>query len=109
MPNFKFQESSPWSFELELECFVIFKRLEEQNYPRGLQTELCLQLERRTQLTLETIKAKVGNFKSEAGAIGPSHSSNATKYIYSKFHTFSALESQALLRGYQLHLECAPE
>ncbi|TOG78705.1 hypothetical protein CGI95_24080, partial [Vibrio parahaemolyticus] len=72
----KFNDNSEWSLENELRCFVIFKTLESYNpAPRGLQSELCRGLESSTNLSFNTIYAKVGNYKSVSGLIGDSHAS----------------------------------
>ncbi len=100
---FNFNSGSGWSLEMELECFLIFKKLEEASFLRGMQTELCNELASRSNLSLETVKAKVGNFKSEAGVTNESNSSKATIYIVENFGHFSAPEAEALLKGYQLY------
>lgn len=78
-----------------------FKKLEKADFPRGMQTELCNELASRSNLGVETIKAKVGNYKSEAGITNESNSSKATIYIVENFENFSDLEADALLKGFQ--------
>lgn len=99
---FHFRVGSGWSLELELECFIIFKELEEAEFPRGLQSSRCEELSRRCQLASGTLKAKVGNFKSERGHTEVSNSSLATKYIVKHFGDLNLKEARALLAGYKL-------
>lgn len=99
---FNFRVGSGWSLELELECFIIFKELEEAEFSRGLQSLLCEELSRRCQLDSGTLKAKVGNFKSERGYTNDSNSSRATKYIVKHFGDYDLKEARALLAGYKL-------
>jgi hypothetical protein len=99
---FNFKSESGWSLELELECFVIYKQLESAGFPHGLQTELCEKLASRCKLDSGTLKAKVGNFKSELGHTEPTNSSKATKYLAEHYGSMSLKESEALLAGYKL-------
>jgi hypothetical protein len=99
---FNFNYSSGWSFENELRCLIIFKKLEIENFTRGMQSDLCQVLALSTDLSFETIKAKVGNYKSELGVNNPSNSSEATKFIAENFGTMGILEAEALLTGYLL-------
>jgi hypothetical protein len=99
---FNFKQVSGWTLELELECFVIFKNLEAENFPRGIQTELCDKLSKRCALDSGTLKAKVGNFKSESGHTNETNASKATKYIVENYGFMNFSEARALLKGYQL-------
>ncbi len=96
----KFNEESGWSFENELRCFIIFKRLELVDFPRRMQSDLCHVLADSTTLSFSSVSAKVGNYKSEMGVNNPSNSSEATKYIVKSFGLMSLLELEALLTGY---------
>jgi len=99
---FKFSSSSEWSLENELRCFVIFKQLEADKFPRGMHSDLCREFESKSNLSFNTINAKVGNFKSESGVTGDSHASEATKYIVKQYGSMSLSETKALLAGYLL-------
>ncbi|WP_337841961.1 hypothetical protein [Rheinheimera sp.] len=102
---FNFKSESGWSLELELECFVIYKKLENAGFPYGLQTDLCEKLANRCKMDSGTLKAKVGNFKSERGHTEPTNSSKATKYLVEQYGSLSLKESEALLAGYKLAVE----
>jgi len=99
---FSFRTDSGWSMEAEIRCLIIYKTLEELDFPRGLQSDLCEILSQATGLKFESVKAKIGNYKSEFGVTGSSHSSEATKYLAQSFGHMSRLELDALLTGYLL-------
>lgn len=99
---FNFNPTSGWTLEMEIRCFVIFKQLQEENFPRGMQTDLCNELASKFDLSAETLKAKVGNFKSEAGYTGDTNASKATKYLIENYGSLSRGEAEALLSGYLL-------
>ncbi|QIL88341.1 hypothetical protein GNX18_00050 [Microbulbifer sp. SH-1] len=97
---FNFKPGSGWSFETEFRCFIIYKRLKEENFPSGMQSDLCRVLAKSFGLSESSVKAKVGNYKSEFGDIGASNSSEATKFISENFGNLSVAEAEALLTGY---------
>lgn len=99
---FNFNPTSGWTLELELECFVIFKKIEAEEFPHGKQTALCDELSKKCSLNSRTLKAKVGNFKSESGYTNTTNASIATKYIVENYGFMGLEEAQALLIGYQL-------
>ncbi|EPZ7321333.1 hypothetical protein ACXR5E_004012 [Vibrio mimicus] len=99
---FSFKSDSGWNFETELRCLIIYKILEDLEFPRGLQSELCSVLSESSGLKFESVKAKVGNYKSEFGITNPSNSSEATKYLVKNFGHMSRHELDALLTGYIL-------
>ena len=102
---FNFNPISGWTLELELECFVICKKLEAEKFPRGMQTELCDELSKRCSLDSGTLKAKVGNFKSESGHTNETNASKATKYIVENYGAMDFYQAKALLKGYQLAIQ----
>ena len=89
-----YRDSSNWNDKNEMRCLLILKKLEEKDFPRGMQTKLCRETAAIPGIGLseETIQRKVGNFKGEAGVIKPTHSSKATKRIYNKFKNLSIPE-----------------
>lgn len=99
---FNFQTDSGWNLENELRCFIIAKRLESEGSPPGMQGDMCKILANATSLSESTIKAKVGNYKSELGITNGSNSSAATKFIVKNFGSMSVPEAEALLTGYLL-------
>jgi hypothetical protein len=99
---FRFIPTSGWSLENELRCFIIFKKLEAEDFARRRQSELCREMANNSDLSFRTIMAKVGNFKSEAGIIRSSNASDATKFIVKNYRNMSLKEVEALLEGYLL-------
>ncbi|WMN64836.1 hypothetical protein [Vibrio parahaemolyticus] len=99
---FTFQTNSGWNLETEIRCLIIYKTLEEVDFPRGLQSDLCSILAESIGLKFESVKAKVGNYKSEFGITGVSHSSEATKCLAKSFGHMTRIELEALLTGYLL-------
>ena len=79
-----YREGSGWSDQNELRCLLIFKRLEAAGYPHGLQTSYAREVAVQTGLSVSTIKAKVGNYKSLAGASGESHASTKSREIFER-------------------------
>jgi hypothetical protein len=100
-----FNELSEWNVENELRCFLIYKELEENNFPRGLQMKLCIEFSENSNLDVGNINAKVSNFKSEAGVNAESHSSEATKIIYKRYGSLSLREAQSFCEGYKFAIE----
>jgi len=84
-----FKETSNWNKKTELKAFLIFKRLEEIDFPRGKQMELCRKMEQETNLEAGNISAKVSNYKSVAGINNNSNASNDTKEYYLKYKNLS--------------------
>ncbi len=99
---FDFNPKSGWTLEMEIRCFVSFKKAEAAGFPRGMQTDLCNDLATKSNLSVETIKAKFGNFKSEAGYTNETNASKATKYLIKNYSGLSEGEAEALLVGYML-------
>jgi len=77
-----YRESSGWNERSEMQCLLIFKKLQKENFKRGLLTDYCRTLASQTKLKISSIKAKVGNYKSVAGVTGDSHASTNTKEVF---------------------------
>lgn len=99
--NMKYRRDSGWSDKNEMKCFLIFKKLKKQGFPRGMQSELCRRMEAQQDVNLSygTIKAKVGNYKSVAGIIGDSHYSENTRRIYEQYGKYSIEELGEIIRN----------
>jgi hypothetical protein len=94
MPNYR--ENSKWNDEMELRCLLIFKTLEEEGFPRnGRQMELCNELSTYSKISLSSLNAKVGNYKSEAGITEPSNSSSNTRRTYKQYGNLSSTEIES--------------
>ena len=92
-----FKESSNWNEKNELKAFLIFKKLEVLNFPRGKQMELCREMEKETDLDAGNISAKVSNYKSVAGINSSSNASSDTKENYAKYKEYFIKEIEELI------------
>jgi len=97
MPGYRY--SSQWNDKNELRCLAIFKQLEEEGFPRGLQARLCRDMSKVTKLDFGNISAKVCNYKSVAGVNNPSNASTNTIKFFKRFGMLSSLEIQYLSKG----------
>jgi hypothetical protein len=94
-----YNESSEWNEKNEMQCLVIFKKLECENFARGKQVEYCQKMAAITKLDVGNISAKISNYKSVAGVNKPSNASKNTKQIYQKYGHLSIAEIESLIVG----------
>ena len=89
-----YKNNSEWNESNEIKCFIIFKQLEKEMFPRNRQMELCEEMAKETKLEKGNIIAKVSNYKSIAGINNPSNASKNTKRIYAtyKYHDIDELK-----------------
>lgn len=92
-----YREGSIWDDDLELRCFLIFKKAEAQNFKRGLVTDLCRELAKNHNLDEGTLKAKVGNYKSLAGYTKPTNASMATIQLFELYKNYEIVQIENLL------------
>lgn len=90
-----FRSGSLWSEQNELRCLVLMKKLYEEGSPAGRQAQCARGVHR---LSVRSVNAKIGNFKSLAGLIGPSNWSQNSKAAWEKYGHLSAVEIQSLAR-----------
>lgn len=101
MPN-NYRAGSIWNDELELRCFLIYKKAEAQSFKRGLVAELCKKLAEEKNVDAGTLNARVGNYKSLAGYTKPTNASKATKKMFECYKHLTGDEIAELLkRGVQ--------
>lgn len=93
-----FRDSSNWNEINELKAFLIFKKLQELDFPRGKQMEFCREMAKETNLDAGNISAKVSNYKSVAGINNSSNASNDTKLNYSKYKNYSIDKLKELIK-----------
>lgn len=93
-----YRENSEWNEKNEIRCLIIFKKLEQDNFPRGKQMVYCREMEKITNLDAGNISAKVSNFKSVAGVNKSSNASVNTVEIYKKYKSYPISELEALLK-----------
>ena len=92
-----FKYDSNWNEKNELKAFLIFKKLEALDFPRGKQMELCREMEKETNLETGNISAKVSNYKSVAGISNSSNASSDTKENYLKYKDYSIAKIEELI------------
>ncbi len=80
-----YRESSSWDEKNEILCLIIFKQLQEANFPRGKQIEYCREMSQATALDAGSISAKVSNFKSVAGINNASNASVNTVKVFKQY------------------------
>jgi len=92
-----FKDNSNWNEKNELKAFLIFKKLEALDFPRGRQMEFCREMEKETNLEAGNISAKVSNYKSVAGINNSSNASSDTKENYFKYNDYSIEKIEELI------------
>ena len=92
-----FRDNSNWNEKNELKAFLIFKKLEKLNFPRGKQMEFCREMEKETNLDAANISAKVSNYKSVAGINNNSNASSDTRNNYTMYKDFSIDKLEELI------------
>lgn len=90
---------SEWNAKNELKCLVIFKKLEQEGFPRGRQMPYCREMAQNTKLSAENISAKVGNFKSVAKINNKSNASINTVEIYNNYGHLSTNQIEEALKN----------
>lgn len=92
-----YRTASNWNEQNEIRCLIIFKRLQEEGFPRGRQAEYCRELSRITGIPTGSISAKVCNYKSLAGVNADSNASVNTVRIYKDYGQRSVRELEDVL------------
>jgi len=87
-----YRETSSWNKRNELQCLLIFKKLQKDKFRRGLQIDYSRTLATQTNLDAGSISAKVCNYKSVAGVNTDSNASSNTKDIYKQYGHLSIQE-----------------
>lgn len=93
-----FQKGSLWSEQNEIRCLAAMKKLQDEGFPRGRQAQYSREIAASTGLSVRSVNAKVGNFKSLAGLIGPSNWSQNSALIWERCGHLSTAEVQTLVR-----------
>lgn len=97
------QERFNWTFREELMCLVIYKKLKEKVFQRGLRTKFCGEMSLKDNTPpYNSINLKVGNYEflftrgkkgASSGAKNP-----LTKIIYENFKDQSTEKLQEMLK-----------
>ncbi len=91
-----YRDGSKWNDLNELRCLKAYKQLEEANFPRNMHAELAAGIARQSGLSVGTVKAKIGNYKSVAGVTGHSNASQNTLSMYRKHGHLNSAQIQKL-------------
>lgn len=95
-----YRTGSKWSDLNELKCLSAFKYLQEKGFPRNLLTDLATEIAQSSGLSVGSVKAKIGNYKSVAGVSGHSNASLQTISMYKKYgHLSSDKLKEVLVSG----------
>ena len=91
----KYRIGSLWNDLNELRCYLAYRKLERDGFPRGYQAEICHALSEITGLSTGNLSAKICNYKSVAGDNNQSNASANTKYFVNAYaeHSISQLET----------------
>jgi len=93
-----YRAGSNWNDVNELRALAIFKMLQEQGFPSGVQLRSCRAISNISGLTPGSLSAKVSNYKSVAGVNKHSNASLKTKEIYRKYGHLKADDIEKLIR-----------
>jgi len=88
---------SNWNNKTEIQCLIIFKKLEEKGFPHGKQKEYCRAVSKETKISVGSLSAKVSNYKSVAGINSKSNASINTVNIYKKYNNLSINKLQKII------------
>ncbi len=94
-----YRANSKWNDLNELLCLQAYKKLEENNFPKKLLTELAKKIAYQSGLTLGSVKAKISNYKSVAGVTGHSNASQNTLSMYNNYNHLNSSEIQELMQS----------
>ncbi len=94
-----YRRGSRWSDLNELQCLLAYKQLEEVKFPRNKLTELAKEIANHAGLTVNSVKAKIGNYKSVAGINSHSNASQNTKSMYSKYGHLPSIKLRELVNS----------
>ena len=92
-----YRMASQWNEKNELRCLIIFKKLLDENFPRGKQMDYCREMSLVTTLDASNISAKVCNYKSVAGINKSSNASINTIEIYRKYNHLSIKDLEGII------------
>ena len=92
-----YRSKSDWNELNELQCLLIFKKLEADDFPRLKQMEYSRELEKVIGINHKHISAKVTGYKAVAKVINDSHKSANTIRIYNQYKGTSIKELKGII------------
>ena len=94
-----YRSGSKWNDLNELRCLLAYKKLEELNFPRNMLSDLAAEIAIQSGLTVGSVKAKIGNYKSVAGVTGHSNASQNTLSMYKSHGHLNSTQLQMLIQN----------
>lgn len=91
-----YNADSQWNDLSELRCYLAYRKLEHEGFPRGNQAELCRELAELTGLETGNLSAKICNYKSIAGDNNDSNASANSRFFYNEFADFSIAQLEKI-------------
>ena len=88
-----------WNDLNELRCLLAYKKLEELNFPRNMLSDLAAEIAIQSGLTVGSVKAKIGNYKSVAGVTDHSNASMTTHSMYKNHGHLNSTQLQKLIQS----------
>ncbi|NOY48409.1 MAG: hypothetical protein GXO84_09510 [Chlorobi bacterium] len=92
-----YRNASQWDEKKEIQCLIIFKKLEAEKFPYGKQMDYCREISKATKLSPGNLSAKVSNYKSVAGINKASNASINTIELYKKYGHLSITKLQNII------------
>ena len=92
-----YNADSLWNDLSELRCYLAFRQLDRDGFPRGQQADLCRELKEQTGLETGNLSAKICNYKSIAGDNNDSNASANSQFFYSEFGDFSIAQLEKMV------------
>ena len=96
-----YKDNSFWNDINELRCLIIFKKLQDEKFPRGKQMEYCREMEKISKLDAGNISAKVSNYKSVAGINNHSNASTNTINFFNEYGKLTIKEIENRIKKIQ--------
>ena len=91
-----YRPGSGWNELNELRCLYALKILQEKGSPRGLMLKLAEEIAEQSGLKAGSVRAKISNYKSVAGA-RPSNASTQTIATYERYGQLDSSEIRELI------------
>ena len=95
--NRKYRTGSLWNDLNEIRCYLAFRKLERNGFPRGQQAEFCHALSALTGLSSGNLSAKICNYKSVAGDNNESNASANTEYFANEYSRLSIAQIESII------------
>ena len=92
-----YNSDSYWNDLSELRCYLAYRKLERDGFPRGLQAELCREIAVVTGLETGNLSAKICNYKSIGGDNNDSNASANSLFFWREFADFTITQLEKVI------------